>query len=224
MAGLFKKAAEKAPAKAAKPKGVVWVADGRQPQVEGAITQLVQLDAEKSAIDAKMNLHKNIVKNFCDGQLVDTFAQTGMAPDTPMKVQNPAGHSVTYVFQDRSGQYGLKSDQLDALKQLLGDDAVEAMTYEEHSFSLNRVIMALPGVSEVVEKALESALKKLTDDRDGNPILLPQQAEELVDVGVRIALRPGTVDSLAQIAGKDAPKIKAVLDAFGSSTVRYVKP
>lgn len=223
MAGLFAKAASKRVADAPKKaKGVAWlVGDPAGDAVAKSVKELVRLDAEAKAIDAKMGIHKIAVKKYAEAQYVQGYAETGVSPDTPMYVQTADGEKVTYVVQDRSGQYGVKDEQVDALKELLGPDAADELLFNETRFGFSRLIMSIPGVSEAVEAALEGVVEQLTSGE--KPVLSAEQAEELLEVEQKTAFRPGTLDRLAVIVGRDTNKIKQFLDVMGSSATRYVK-
>lgn len=217
--GLFAKATDKAKLngeKVAKRKGTPWiVGDQASIQVAGSVHELVGLEAQKKALDAKMEIHKTVVKKYAEGQYIQNYADREVPPDSPMYVQNADGEKVTYVVQDRSGQYQVKDTQQDALRDLLGADAAENLLYQESTISFNRDVLAHPGVQEAVEKALESALKKLD---------IPDELKDsLVDVEVKTAFKPGTFERITQICGKDTAKIKQFLDIAASSCCRYVK-
>lgn len=219
--GLFAKAASKvASEQPAKKKGVAWlVGDPMGDQVAKSVKELVRLDAEAKAIEAKMGVHKTVVKKYAEDRYVGDYAENGVSPDTPMYVQNGDGEKVTYVVQDRSGQYGVKPEQIDALNQLLGPDAAAGLLFEESRFSFNRLVMAIPGVQAAVEKALESAIEEMV----GSGVLSQQQSEELLDVDQKTAFKPGTLDRLAVIVGRDTGRIKQFLEIMGSSATRYVR-
>lgn len=223
MAGLFAKAQASKKADAPKKaKGVAWMAgDPSGDAVAKSVKELVRLEADAKAIEAKMGIHKTIVKKFAEDRYVSTYAEQGSAPDSPMHVQNADGDKVTYVVQDRSGQYAVKEEQKDALAQLLGPDAVGDLLFESVEFGFNPTVMAVPGVSEIVEKALEGAIKKLT--AGPKPVLTETQAEVLLDAKNKTAFKPGTLDRLTTIIGRDTGKIKQFLEIMGSSATRYVK-
>ena len=223
MAGLFTRVQQST--KAAQPtkaKGVAWLAgDPAGDAVAKSVHELVRLSADAKAIEAKMGIHKTVVKRFAEDRYVSEYATNGSSPDTPMVVQNSDGEKVTYVVQDRSGQYGVKEEQKAALASLLGPDAVESLLFDEVHFGFNREIMAIPGVQEAIEKALEAAIKKLTSG--AKPVLTESQAEALIEADQKTAFKPGTLDRLTVIVGQDSGRIKQFLEIMGSSATRYVK-
>lgn len=221
--GLFAKAQQSRKSEEPKKaKGVAWLAgDPEGDSVAKSVKELVRLNAEAKAVEAKMGIHKTVVKKFAEDRYISAYAEAGVGPETPMYVQNSDGEKVTYVVQDRSGQYGVKGEQKEALAQLLGPDAVENLLYDEVSFGFNREIMSVPGVQEVIEKALEGAIKKLTTGPKA--VLTETQAEALLDVDQKTAFKPGTLDRLAVIVGQDTGRIKQFLEIMGSSATRYIK-
>lgn len=219
--GLLDKArTSKATPSASKKKATTWVVGGHGTEdVASAVGELVKLEAEAKVTEAKMLLHKTLVKKFCDNRFVQDFASLGALPDTPMQVQNPDGHKVTFVVQDRSSQYKVKDDQVEALNQLLGSDAAEKLTYEECTLSFSRDLLSIPEVFEAVDKALTAAMKKLVD----KGTLSQDEADTLVVPDTKLAFRPHTLERLSEICGRDTVKMKQMLDVMGSSATRYVR-
>jgi hypothetical protein len=199
------------------------VGDPTTDKVASSVHELVELASQAKAVEAKMSVHKSIVKEYAEQNYVRDYAGAGVSPETPMVVLNANGEKVTFVIQDRSSQYQVKDDQKDALNALLGEDAAQNLLYTETMFGFNRDVLAMPGVQEVVEKALENALKELTDDKDGKPVLTPEQAEMLLDVKTKTAFKPGTLDRLTLICGRDTTRIGQFLEIMGSSATRYCK-
>lgn len=220
MAGLFNKAkaaaGAKAPAKSK--KETVWLVPAGTREAT-AVKELVSLTQQAKAIEAKTGVYKGYLKEYGEGNYVQDYARIGVAPETPMTIQNPDGEKVTFVVQDRSSQYGVKEDQRQALVDLLGEDGTNELLYEETTFGFDRDTLAIPGVMEIVEKALESATKKLVD----NGVLTEEQVGGLLDVKVKTAFKPGTLDRLTLICGKDTTKIAQFLEIMGSSATRYIK-
>lgn len=227
--GLFARTAAKqqGETKQAKKKATVWLC-GTDPNSEAvgkAVKELIRLKAEQKAVAAKMDVFKSTVKKHADENYIRDYANSGMSPETPMVVQNADGDQVTYVVQDRSGQYGVKPEQQEALVGLLGEDKARELLFEETSFSLNRDVLAIPGVMEVVEKALEGAIDKLTSAKGGKqPILAQETADALLTVNTKTAFRPGTMDRIADLCGKDTQRMREFANIAGSSLVRYVLP
>lgn len=222
MATLFAKTKEKAAKTAAAPKkkATTWtVGDPNGDVVGKSIKELVKIDADMKALEAKAGIHKQVVQNYAHKQFVGSFADAGVLPDTPMRVTNSDGDTVTYVVQDRSGQYQVKDAQIEALNDILGADVVPGLVYTETTFSFNRDVMAIPGVSEVVERALEAAIKKLIKDE----VVSEQVAENLLSVNEKTAFKSGILERAALLTGNDVTRLDAMLDALGSSCCRYVK-
>jgi hypothetical protein len=219
--GLFAKAAEKKSKTAAKPKkNTTWVVGDPDGDAVGkAVHELVELTAQEKAIKAKKNIFANQVANHAKDHHVRDFCDLGVAPDTPMVVQNSDGEKVTFVVQDRGGQYNVKEEQQDALAQLLGADAAADLLFTETTLGFDRTILAIPGVSDVIEGALQRAVTKLIKEKT----VTEEQADELITAKVKTSFKPGTLDRAATIVGRDTTKLAAFLDAMGSSCTRYIK-
>lgn len=221
---LFAKAAKKSvdEKKSAKPsKNTTWVVGGTDESnaVAAAVKTLCELSAQEKALKAKKNLAATIVLKTAKTNHVRDFCELGVSPDTPMKVQNNDGNSVTFIVQDRSGQYEAKPEQLAVMGQLLGEDAVEDLTYTDVSLGLNGAVLSIPGVSEVVEKALERVVMKLVKEK----LLTGDQADELITAKSKTAFKPGTLERAAMLCGRDTVKMGAFLDAMATSCTRYIK-
>jgi hypothetical protein len=221
--GLLNKAKDKQVSEPKKKaKGVAWLAgDPDGDAVAKSVKELVRLSADSKALDAKMELHKTVVKKYAHDNFVNDFTSTGLMPETPMVVQTSDGEKVTYVVQDRSSQYKIGDDQMEALKQLLGDDAASGLTYEEVTFSFSRDIMALPGVAEAIDEALSAAVEKLTKGK--KQILTEEQAESLIEAKKKVSFAPGTLDRIPQLVGKDTSRVRQFIEIMGSCVTRYIK-
>lgn len=221
--GLFAKAAEKSAAstKSSKPKkNTTWVVgDPEGDAVAKAVHELVELTAQEKALAAKKKLQATIVLKVAKTNHVRDFCDLGVPPDTPMLVQNADGEKVTFIVQDRGGQYNVKPEQVEALQQLLGPDAANDLLYTETTLGFDRTVLGIPGVGEAIEKALERTVTKLVKDEK----LTPEQADELITAKQKTSFKPGTLDRAATIVGRDTTKLAAFLDAMGSSCTRYIK-
>lgn len=223
--GLLTKAADKAKSKKsekttkAKKKSTVWSvgSDEKGEALAESVKTLVELNAKKKAIDAKMGVHKTAVNKHARAEFFNHLAQNGVMPETPMVVQNADGQKVTFVVQDRAHNTSVKPEVRDDLEDILGEDAVEGMIVEETRFAFQREAVLNPEILGVIEKHLESAVGELVEAG------LIEDVEDLVDIEQVSAFRPGILAQLPQICGKDSTKIQETFDALGSATVSYVK-
>lgn len=201
-------------------KTTTWVVGDPEGDAVGkAVHELVELSAQEKAIAAKKKLFATVVAKHASTHFVQDFSALGVMPETPMTVQNSDGERVTYVVQDRGGQYNVKPEQQEALSQLLGPDLAASLLYTETSFGFDRTIFAIPGVSECVEKALEQAVRRLVED----VVLTGDQADALITASEKTSFKPGTLDRAAEYCGRDTTKLTQFLDAMGSSCTRYIK-
>lgn len=221
--GLFAAAKERVAAETGttkSKKSTTWVVgDPNGDAVGKAVHELVELSAQEKAIAAKKKLFATVVAKHASTHFVQDFCGLGVMPETPMVVQNTDGEKVTYVVQDRGGQYNVKPEQQDALQQLLGADLAASLLYTETTFGFDRTVFSLPGVSEAIEKALEAAVKKMVKDE----VLTAEQADTLIQAESKTSFKPGTLDRAAEYCGRDTTKLQQFLDAMGSSCTRYIK-
>jgi len=226
--GLFAKAAAKVTSEVGggkkKKASTTWLVggkkdDAKQDRLHTAVHQLVVLSGEAKTVEAKMKVHKAVVFEYANDMFFYSYADGECFPETPMQVQNSDGEKVTFVVQDRAGQYTVKDEQVEQLIAILGEDATRALIFEETKIGFNRDILALPGVTEAVEKALERTISKLVADET----LTAEQAEALISADMRRSFKSDIPQRLVQICGTDTTKMAAVVDALGSTCVRYIK-
>lgn len=224
MSSIFAKRAEAKAAKAktapkvAKKQTLFSVGNPDEDKVAKSVHELSELNAQKKTIDAKMGVHKTVVLNFAAESFFTQYADTGVFPETPMKVQNSDGENCTYVVQERN-QYPVKDESIAALTLLLGEDGASELVYEEQIFGFDRAVLAKEGVMEILGKHIEAAMVELVE----TGTLDEEQSEALLDCDVKRSYRPGVVQRMGVICGKNASKIRQVLEALGSGCVRYIK-
>ena len=82
---LFATAAKKAsatPAPKSKKKSTAWlVGSEKQQQVSKALSVLVELNSQKKAIEAKMDLPKRVITQYAQDQYVEMYADVGVRRD-----------------------------------------------------------------------------------------------------------------------------------------------
>jgi hypothetical protein len=213
-----KKAAKKAAPKVAKKQTLWGVGDKDADKVAKSVHALTELNAQKKSIDAKMGVHKTVVLNYAKDSFYGDYADTGVFPETPMKVQNSDGEHCTFVVQERN-QYPVKDESIAALTQLLGEDGAAELVYEEQIFGFDRGVLAKDGVMEILGKHIEAAMVELVESKT----ITEDDSENLLDCDVKRSYRPGVLQRLGIVAGKNAGKIRQVCEALGSGCVQYIK-
>lgn len=227
MAGLFAKAASKKAASPAKKKDATMWRMGQNQKIASAIHEFVQLEAKKKAIDAQMGIFKTILKNAGEENYLRDFSTLGVPPETPMKLVNEEGESVTYVVTDRCASTKVSDEQVEEIVAMFGEDGAKEIVFEQSTFKFDPVLMAIPGVQDVIEAALGEAVARLTSPRevDGKelpPLLTEQMAENLIECDQIRAFKPQTIKRMAEICGRSVTRMKDLLSAMGSACVRYV--
>ncbi len=222
--GIFSKAAKASEVKGSesKKKSTVWLVgnNDESKSLSENIDKLIEINTEAKALEARATLLKNELKNHADGQLIRALAQTGVLPETPMNLQSSAtGNKVTYVVQDKSMTANLSDEQIQELASTIGQDRVEELIGEVTQFAFDPDILQIPGVTEIVEKALGMAVKKLVDTN----ILNTEQADMLIKANTTRSFRHSVMPQFGLICGKDVSTMRDVLSTLGSAIVRYVK-
>jgi hypothetical protein len=222
MMGLFTQATQNAKSKKTikRTKTTVWaVGDPEGDAVGKSVHMLKELAAQEKAIKAKKALHSTVVLKHAKESHVADFCALGVQPESPMKVRNSDGEEVSFVVQDRGGQYEVKPENIEVLEQLLGEEAAQDLLYTEITLGFNRDILAIEGVSEAVEAALGRAIAKLVKTE----VLTGEQADELITAKMKTSFKPGTLARAASIVGNSTTKLTQLFDAMGSAVTRYVK-
>jgi hypothetical protein len=220
MSLLKKAVAAKAAAPKSAKKNTVWlVGDPATNPVAKSVQALVELNGDAKAIAAKMEIHKQVVKEHGHTNYVNGYVANDVAPESPMVIQNDKGSKVTFVMQDRSSQYKIDEERQAMLAELLGADKAQEIMFTDVQFKFSREVMAIPGVAEAIDKALEGAIKKMVA---AGTIQL-EQGESLLEADVKTAFKPGTLDKLTVICGKDVARVDQFLEIMGSSACEYVK-
>lgn len=221
MAGILARAkarAQASTAEAASTKGTVWLLSPEDP-LNSSVERLIKLEDDAKALEGQMSVHKLKLKQFGDQSFASACVDKGKLPDSPLIIQSAAGQSVKFVVTDRSNQYAVKADQVVALESLLGKDGAEKILYEEYSFRLNSEILAVDGVAQAVEKALEAVVKKLVQAGT----ISYDQGESLVQVDSKKTFKPKTLERLIEICGRETARVAGFLQAMGASATRFIK-
>jgi hypothetical protein len=177
-----------------------------------AVNEIVKLDREVDAINAKINVRKNILKGVAQEKWLSDYVRESGSPESPMKLLTPEGESLTYVVQDRSGQVKVSDDLREQLVVEIGSDAVDRLLYEETTFSFNRVALMNPQIEKAVSKALEALVEQVAS-------IDPEIS--LLDVEQKVAYKK--LDNLTEICGHDRGAISRFVELIGSALVRYLK-
>lgn len=234
MANLFKQAAKKASKETKKkPKGTVIelpieldpqdkTLTGESAKLHKAVTDLIKGAAEYSAAKNKMNVAKGTLGRFAHPEISRRIAGTGTVPPGPIKFVDHKGQQVTYVIQDKSGQYPLKDDQIEELRELLGDEKADEVMETQEVYAFDNKVMDEPledgegTVSDVIFEIVSRAISRntrLTDD----------QKERLIRQDEKTKLIPRFPETAAMHCGKDAARIEDAFDILSSQVVRYLK-
>lgn len=225
---VFKKAASKIETpKASKPsKETAWLvgSDQNTEVLAEAIVEVNTCQREAKALEARASMFKSMLKTYCEDQWTTYMATTGVSPQTPMKVINRQGQSVTFVVQDRATGYVVKPEVEEALSDILGPGAVEDIVFEQTTFSFDPIVMAAPAidgslVQDVVGEALTGLLETLVQEGKITQV----QADGLLTANTIKTFKPGLLTRLPDLCGRKVGIFATAVAAVGSAIVRYVK-
>ena len=201
-----------------KKKATRWeVGNKDHEQLNKALDQLVELNNQKKALEAKMDIPKRLLSQYAQQKYIDAYADTGVPPETPMQIVNENGAKATYVVQDRSSNYKVKEEQIDALTQMLGEDGAADMICTKTTYAFTEEAMTNPEVMQIIEKHLGAAVEELVGKGLANDVL------DVLDPQTRTTFKPGVLGRLGLISGRNTTKLGQVLKALGGAAVRYIK-
>lgn len=187
----------------------------------------VAKQAENKQNDAKGKLMPVVLNMFAN-----LFCKDQRVPAGPMTLVNSEGLGLTFVIQDKSGQYALSTEQVNDLKELLGPKTTDNITVTATEFKFNpgtmiepagnieglnaEQVAAKPKVADIVAEIVSSAIvncDQLTDD----------QKASLIDAEQKTRFRKDKLNDLAQVADFNPSRLLMIFEILGSSVVKYLK-
>lgn len=199
---------------------------GESARMHQAIADFLEAEEERKSATNRGNAAKLVLSEYVLDQYCQMFAAGGIPPATPINVVNYRGESLTYVVQDRSGQYSLDEGQLAILEASLGPDTVTMMTHEKATFSFSPEIMAQPAagtdaeqgetVQDVVAAIVSAAISRSSK-------LSQEQKDAVIAAKGGTYLKPTAFDRLAEFCGQSSGTIKTVIKGLGSVITRYFR-
>lgn len=198
-------------------------------QLNQSVHEMHRLHGERKKIETEEGIHKSLLKGFAEERYVDHLTVTGAEPESPLKIINDKMETVTFVVQDRGHLCKVSDDQIAALAEVLGEDAVGELIYEGGDFVFNGPVMgmnslvqadgAFQSVQDVVAEALTETLAGLVEAGK----ISQEQADGLVDFKVERRFKPQILSKAVSVCGRNKGKLQSFLDALGSAVTRYVK-
>lgn len=217
---VFAKAAAKVaavPSKSTKKK-TIWELSPDNP-LNAAVKSFIEYDREIKTAEAKKEPLKRKLREFGTEHYIQDYVNAEFPPESPMVIQSVDGETLTFVVQDRTSEYKVTEETKEAVAAILGEDGAKKVIYEETIFKFNRDLMAIPGVSDIVGAALETAMKSLVKKN----LVTEEQSEQLIVAESKTSFKPGLLKNLTGICGADTVKVSNFLEAMGSSCTRYCR-
>ena len=214
------------PKKSSKPQTVWPLGDPQHAKLGKAITQLHEISEKRKALSTQEDMLKGLLKPYAEDRFLEAFANTGVSPDSPMMLANEAGQSVTFVVQDRTGNYDVKDDMAEAITQVLGPDGAAELLFETTIFGFSTTVLdqeVKDGSGRKVIDVLGDRLTGLLEEMRDEGLLSQEQVDATLTAKNIRTFRPGTVVRLASICGRNTTKMRSFLAAAGSAIVRYIK-
>ncbi len=170
-------------------------------------------DKEKSA-KAEAGIAKVPIEEFANARFVEKFAEDGIKPES-FKIIGDDESQVTFIAQDRSGNYPVSDEQLEQITEAIGSDKANDLICETTTYSFSPEILRKKGVMEFLGRAMQTLVK--------NGVLTDEEVNELLVAKVTRVIKPGTLTLLANICEQKLPVMKQLVTALDSNVSTYIK-
>jgi len=195
---------------------------GESARLHLAITALLEAAKEEKAAKNKAGACKGTLKPWAETQWVELMSKLGVLPDTPITVVNHKGESVTFIVTDKSKQYDLDDDQVNALIEIMGEEGISKVVVDRTVFSFDPTIMSETAANG--EESVTDVVAELVSEAiHGTDRLTDEQKESLLSAESKTWLRPDVVQRIPELVGQDPGRIGRFLAACGSAVTRYIK-
>ncbi len=212
MANLFSKAAAKAVVKEPSSSSNHQTFPATDKQVAAAIDALEKAKKDEKKAQGDKKTAKAVAEPWVRRLWFKIFCDSGRFPDT--FIVKGTTSELMWIAQNRAGVNDVSNEQLELLKNLLGEKRAEQAISEFTEFSLSNEILNLDGVADALSKAIEKI---------PNNILNAEQKEALLVGKARRILKDNIIDDLAQLTSNDPEQMEQVADALGSNLTMYLK-
>lgn len=198
-------------------------------QLNTAVSELIRLQAERKQLETEESIHKGALRSFAEERYVDHLATVGVEPESPLKIINDKMQSVTFVVQDRGHLCKVTDEQIAALADLLGEDAVNDLLHEGGEFKFDTGVMGMTappapdGAPRTVQDVVAEALTDMLADLAESGKLTPEQADSLISFSAERRFKPKVLSYAVSVCGRNRGKLAQFLDVLGPAVTRYVK-
>ncbi len=192
-------------------------------ELHKAVTDIIKATQAKNEAENQLNLAKGIVGKYAHDEVIRLMVEKGKALPCPIRVVNENNESATYCLVDKSKQYALDNDQVEAIYELLGKDNADAIIGTEQVFGfspavMNELVSNKETVRDVVADLLSTAImntKRLTTEQKKN-LITCRTTKRLV-----AGIHKNAVDD--EVCGRSFAKIKALFTICKSQICRYLQ-
>jgi hypothetical protein len=219
MAGnAFQRAAAKAAPIASPKKNEREVIVVDDPAIADAIDGFVRSKGQMKDAEGEMKAASATALPWVKAHFIGVYAQTGKVPET----MNFRGkdEQVQFIVQDRSGgSYQVSDEMMESLRGVIGKKADDIVT-EYQDFAFNTEILNIPGVMDVLGKAIDDLAKP----RGGkDPVLTEAQRDALLTPRRHRVIRKDILSDVSSLCQGDKDQMEMLVAALGSNVTMYIK-
>lgn len=200
-------------------------------RLHNAVSEIIQADEDCDKAKNRGNLARGTMNSYAFDAYVSKLAQQGVIPEGPVQFVNYRGEKVTYVVSNKTCSQGLSEEQIEEIRNVLGETA-DSVLVTRTSYSFNGSVMEeiagefpkgdlatlanLPRVADIIREIVSEAIVNETR-------LTDEQKAGLICATTKTTLQPGVYDSMVAYVGPDVSRLKDFFVALGSSVPRYFK-
>jgi hypothetical protein len=215
--GLLDRLKAAAPAPKSSSKKTTVFLTPEDPAVLQAVDDFAAAKTKIKDAEADKEVAKSVLAPVYVDFFFEHFASFGSPPD---KVQIKGNTStLDLIVQDRSGQHAVKDEMVDAIKTVVGEEALANLIVESTTFKFDPVLVGKPGVTAILEKHLE----KMLDELKKTKALSDTELNVFIQADTKRVVRPDTLESFPDLCGKDKTQMVMLAEAIGSNIVMYPK-
>lgn len=192
---------------------------GADKKIGEAITAFKKHAKASEASGKLADIAKKEVFDFAEAAWLKLFEDAGERPESPFKVVNARGESVSFVVTDKSDGAELKGNAASDLKLLLGREASSAIETNTRFELDDDVLYETTRGGWTVGAHLSNALTiavaygHITQD----------QADRLFKSREATVIKPKFLERLPLLADRCNVQLKELLTAVGSAIVRFIR-
>jgi hypothetical protein len=190
------------------------------------LMRYVRLSREVDDRETQLGILAVKLKARGEAEWLKLFGAREVAPETPFKIVEANGASVSFVVTDKTGGFALKPEQETDLTALLGSKIVGEMVDDRVRLELNDKVLVQPSACDPTKQVVElvaDRLKRIPAEMVAAGEVTAEQAQALFSFAKVRQLRPKLLGTLAVRARVARVRILDILGVLGPAVQRTIK-